>query len=58
MFEDLKAPLKEGTKFATTLEFEKAAKIDVTFDVQVVGAQTPMPGGSEHDMADQPGRRM
>jgi copper(I)-binding protein len=50
--------LKEGTKFAATLEFEKAAKIDVTFDVQVEGAQTPMPGGSEHDMADQPGRRM
>jgi periplasmic copper chaperone A len=58
MFEDLKAPLKEGTKFAATLEFEKAGKVDVTFDVQGVGAQAPMPGGSGHDMSGQSGHKM
>jgi copper(I)-binding protein len=44
MFMDLKAPLKQGDKVSTTLEFEKAGKVDVTFDVQSVGAQSPMPG--------------
>ena len=44
MFTDLKKPLKQGDKFAATLEFEKAGKVDVTFDVQAVGAQSPMPG--------------
>ena len=41
MFTDLKKPLKQGDKFAATLEFEKAGKVDVTFDVQAVGAQSP-----------------
>ena len=44
MFTDLKKPLKQGDKFAATLEFEKAGKVDVTFDVQAVGAQSPMSG--------------
>jgi periplasmic copper chaperone A len=45
MFVDLKSPLKQGSKFTATLEFEKAGKVDVTFDVQAVGAKGPM---SEH----------
>jgi copper(I)-binding protein len=41
MFEELKTPLKEGEKFTATLQFEKAGKVDVTLDVQAVGAQSP-----------------
>ena len=58
MFEDLKAPLKEATKFVATLEFERAGKVDVPFDVQGVGAQAPMPGGSGHDMSSQSGQKV
>jgi periplasmic copper chaperone A len=58
MFEDLKAPLKEGTKLQATLEFEKAGKVDVTFDVQGVGAQAPISSGSGHGMSDQPSHKM
>jgi len=43
MLQDLKAPLKQGDKVAATLEFEKAGKVDVTLDVQAVGAQNPKP---------------
>ena len=58
MFEELKSPLKEGSKFTATLQFEKAGKVDVTFDVQGVGAQAPMPSGSEHDMSGHSGHKM
>ena len=51
MFMDLKSPLKQGGKFKATLEFEKAGKIEVPFDVQGVGAQQPaMPGMGGHKM--------
>jgi len=54
MFTGLKAPLKQGSKLNATLEFEKAGKVDVTFDVQAIGAQSPsampMPGHSDHKM--------
>jgi len=52
MFTDLKAPLKQGDKLKATLEFEKAGKVDVTFEVQSIGAQSPMPmpGHSDHKM--------
>jgi periplasmic copper chaperone A len=50
MFVDLKSPLKQGSKLTATLEFVKAGKVDVTFDVQAVGAQSPMPERSEHKM--------
>jgi periplasmic copper chaperone A len=50
MFVDLKSPLKQGGKLTATLEFEKAGKVDITFDVQAVGAQSPMSGHSEHKM--------
>jgi copper(I)-binding protein len=52
MFTEVKAPLKQGDRLKATLEFEKAGKVDVTFDVQSIGAQSPMPmpGHSDHKM--------
>jgi len=41
MFIDLKNPLKQGDKVPVTLEFEKAGKVQVSFDIKGVGAQTP-----------------
>jgi len=41
MMMDLKSPLKQGDKLPITLEFEKAGKVQVTFDVMGVGAQGP-----------------
>lgn len=45
MLMDLKIPLKKGDKLPLTLEFEKAGKVRVSFDVQGVGAQGPASGG-------------
>jgi periplasmic copper chaperone A len=42
MLMDLKQPLQAGQKFKGTLQFEKAGKVDVEFEVQSVGAQKPM----------------
>ena len=47
MFTDLKEPLKEGDEFSGTLTFEKAGTIDVTFEVEGIGAGSPTP--DEHD---------
>ncbi|HWM82837.1 MAG TPA: copper chaperone PCu(A)C [Pseudolabrys sp.] len=47
MLMNLKAPLKQGDKVPVTLEFEKAGKVNVTLDVQGIGAQTPA-GGNGH----------
>lgn len=44
MFMGLKHPLKAGEKLPVTLEFAKAGKVDVTFDVRSVGAKA-----AEHD---------
>lgn len=57
MLMDLKAPLKQGDKVPVTLEFEKAGKVKVSFDVQGVGAQAPAGAGHSggHDMKDMPG---
>ncbi len=52
MLMDLKGPLKQGDKVPVTLEFEKAGKVKVSFDVQGVGAQAPAGG---HDMKNMPG---
>jgi len=41
MMFDLKSPLKQGDKVPVTLEFEKAGKIKLAFDVRGVGAQGP-----------------
>jgi periplasmic copper chaperone A len=45
MMFDLKGPLKQGEKVPVTLVFEKAGKVNLSLDVQGVGAQAP--GGAE-----------
>jgi copper(I)-binding protein len=44
MLMDLKNPLKQGEKLPITLEFEKAGKVQVSLDVQAVGAPAPSAG--------------
>ena len=44
MLMDLKSPLKQGDKLPVTLEFEKAGKVKLAFDVQGVGAKGPAAG--------------
>jgi copper(I)-binding protein len=51
MLMDLKTQFKQGDKVPVTLQFEKAGKVNVSLDVQGVGAQAP--GGG-----DQPGHMM
>ena len=46
MMFDLKAPLKQGDNVPITLEFEKAGKVKLSFDVQGVGAQGPAAAGN------------
>jgi copper(I)-binding protein len=52
MLLDLKGPLKQGDTLPVTLEFEKAGKVKLSFDVQGVGAQSPAdeisPDGQMH----------
>jgi periplasmic copper chaperone A len=45
MLMDLKRPLKQGDKLPLMLEFEKAGKVQVSLDVEGIGAQAPS-GGS------------
>ena len=59
MLLDLKGPLKQGDKLSVTLEFEKAGKVKLTFDVQGIGAQGPAGAdnsGSQMDMKKMPDR--
>ena len=64
MLMDLKSPLKQGDKLPVTLEFEKAGKVMVSFDVGGVGAQGPAGAsgmGGKMDMKkmpDHPGMKM
>jgi copper(I)-binding protein len=58
MFVNLKSPLKQGSKIKATLEFEKAGKVDVTFDIQGIGAQSPTSGPSDHEMPGQSNHKM
>jgi copper(I)-binding protein len=44
MLVGLKAPLKEGDRVKTTLTFEKAGQVEVTINVEGIGAQHPAPG--------------
>ncbi len=58
MLLDLKSPLKQGDKVPVTLEFEKAGKVKLTFEVQGVGAQGPAGAGDmggPKDMKKMPG---
>jgi copper(I)-binding protein len=41
MMLDLKSPLKKGDQLPVTLEFEKAGKVTVSFDIEGVGAPGP-----------------
>ena len=41
MLMDLKSPLKQGDKVPVMLQFEKAGKVNLSLDVQGVGAQAP-----------------
>ena len=52
MMFDLKSPLKQGDKLPVTLEFEKAGKVQVSLDVQGVGA--PGPGGASMNTSTTP----
>jgi periplasmic copper chaperone A len=54
MLLDLKGSLKQGDKLPITLEFEKAGKVTVSFDVQGVGASGPAKSGSQMDMKKMP----
>jgi periplasmic copper chaperone A len=62
MLFDLKSPLKQGDKVPLTLEFEKAGKVKLLFDVAGVGAQAPATAagpGSKKDMKGMsPGMKM
>jgi copper(I)-binding protein len=63
MMFDLKGPLKQGEKVPVTLEFEKAGKVNLSLDVQGVGAQGPAGADSAGHMEmkkspDQPGMKM
>jgi hypothetical protein len=53
MFVGLKKPLKQGDHLKATLEFEKAGKVDVDFDVTGVGGPAPATKGQ-----DMPGMKM
>ncbi len=46
MLVDLKNPLKQGDKVPLTLEFERAGKVELSLDVQAIGAQAPAASGS------------
>lgn len=61
MMFDLKGQLKQGDRVPITLEFEKAGKVKVSFDVQGVGAQGPAGAGTSGggmDMKKMPGMKM
>jgi copper(I)-binding protein len=59
MMIDLKNPLKQGDKVPLTLAFEKAGKVQVTLDVQAVGAPGPAGagGGEMMKMPDHSGMK-
>jgi copper(I)-binding protein len=58
MFMEPKAQLKQGDKLSATLEFEKAGKVDVIFDVQSVGAQGPAQMKDDQKMQMAPDHKM
>ena len=50
MLQDLKGPFNQGDKVPVTLQFEKAGKVNVSLDVQAVGAQGPGDAGHSGHM--------
>ena len=57
MIMKLKAPLKEGDRVPITLQFEKAGKVDVMFDVRGLGA-SDADSGAQKPMQMSPGHKM
>jgi len=51
MFMDLARQLKQGEQFPSALVFEHAGTVDVTFDVEAIGAAAPQAAGHDHDSA-------
>ena len=47
MLMELKAPLKKGDKVPMTLAFEKAGQVNITFDVEAIGATGPSSGQTD-----------
>jgi copper(I)-binding protein len=54
MMFDLKEPLKQGDKVPITLEFERAGKVKLSFDVEGLGAQGPGAAPGAMDMKKMP----
>jgi copper(I)-binding protein len=52
MMFDLKSSLKQGDKVPVTLEFEKAGKVQLSLDVQGIGAQGPAGADNSGDKTD------
>lgn len=50
MLMGLKASLKKGDKVPVTLAFEKAGQVEVTFDIQGIGAMGPPSSQMDHAM--------
>ena len=57
MMMKLKAPLKEGDHVPITLQFEKAGKVDIVFDVRGLGA-SDADSGAKKPMQMSPGHKM
>lgn len=58
MMTDLKSPLKQGDRLPVTLQFEKAGKVQVSLDVQGVGAPGPSGGTGGEMKKMSPGMKM
>src|ERR1700691_2734305 len=58
MMFDLKSPLKQGDKLPVTLEFERAGKVKLSFEVQGVGSQGPGAASGGMNMDMKPGEKM
>jgi copper(I)-binding protein len=54
MMFDLREPLKQGDKVPVTLEFEKAGKVNLSLDVQGIGAQGPGAASGGMEMKKMP----
>ena len=50
MMMELKGPLKKGDKVPVTLKFEKAGEVNVTFEIEGIGAMAPTSGQMDHEM--------
>ncbi len=48
MMMDLKGPLKKGDKVPLTLKFEKAGEVNVTLEIEGIGAMGPTSGQMDH----------